>query len=464
MPSTTANSSTRHNNCGGCCYSVEAIPGRGRGVVATGAISKGSVAMAAAAPDVSVLYSPFGRVVCSRCFSSDVATPQGERNSNESKSSSSSTRDNSHCSSSSGGGGGSGYACRGCDQFVLCGACVAAMTTEVRHTNGCNSNSNDNHGSNGSSDGGDGGTSTVAAAIVDEPLSLSLPLLRRHPLLRLHCLSCAWYNELPASVRAVGLDTDMLRFCLEYGARIYHERRGGAAAHEEHTVSGGGGGSVPSTTTTTAADEKEGVTAADEAALAAAVCGFESRVWALDAAADAQDADAVQFWDSFAKDKIVRTFGPNNGNHEGSSAIPRYPVDGDHLSQVLLRTQVNSLGFPYSADDTLGWSLQHTVCMLNHSCEPNTAVGHCTPTNSTDNDDNAGSDAVSVAFVAGASGPSIGVVALRDIAAGEELTMSYVNLATHGDDVKGRTRALLERYRFLCSCRLCLVQRAQARR
>jgi len=73
---------------------------------------------------------------------------------------------------------------------------------------------------------------------------------------------------------------------------------------------------------------------------------------------------------------------------------------------------------------------------MNHSCEPSAEVQ-------------------SQVFVDN----HIDVIALRDIAPGEEITISYINLGKNAgriatDRVK-RMRQLQSRYLFLCDCSLC---------
>jgi len=76
------------------------------------------------------------------------------------------------------------------------------------------------------------------------------------------------------------------------------------------------------------------------------------------------------------------------------------------------------------------------TCRMNHSCEPSAEVQ-------------------SQVFVDN----HIDVIALRDIAPGEEITISYINLGKNAgriatDRVK-RMRQLQSRYLFLCDCSLC---------
>jgi hypothetical protein len=106
-------------------------------------------------------------------------------------------------------------------------------------------------------------------------------------------------------------------------------------------------------------------------------------------------------------------------------------IDQEHLYRLLLQTKSNSIGFPFNEAEAMGWAMQKDICMLNHSCGPNCAVRQ-------------GEHGV------------IEVVVLRDVAAGEELFISYVDLDRF-PETKERRRHLLEQYRFLCHCNICSV-------
>merc|ERR1739838_1280034 len=70
------------------------------------------------------------------------------------------------------------------------------------------------------------------------------------------------------------------------------------------------------------------------------------------------------------------------------------------------------------------------LATVNHSCEPNAKVS----------------------FAAGASGVSASLVALRPIAAGEEVVHAYID--EHGPAAL-RAKRLREEYGFECCCELC---------
>lgn len=387
-------------------------------------------AIYAAEPDIAVLYSTFANRYCTRCFAAvEMAGRQSSRDGDSRLATS--------------------FACPQCDQFVLCRKCVKEMRDEVRQNR-----------------------HSIEARCRFLPPMLMLDAsdaLYRHRLLLRHRISCLWYNKLPASVRAPGLDTDFLRFCLDYGAA--------ALLGDAQLVDG-----IATLATNAAVQSKE----------------------------------AHHFCEVFARDRIVATFGPPSVAAAASSPSapvrrstaggeslhqgvvpPLYPVDWQTLRDVLLRTRCNSFGFPFTADETLGWALHSRVCMLNHSCCPNAAVV-MVPADATtappptrvgcsDNIGNDGDDFDDFAAVVDRESPSllllssssssasaqlpvkslagfIGVKAIKPIAAGEEITISYVDLGNYQNDVNARRRHLLEQYRFLCRCPLCEAQSKKQKR
>lgn len=517
--------------------SHEDVKRRGRRVVATTALQPGD-AIYATPPDLAVLYSPFAGHICARCLVAEVKLEE-KTNKNASSQQQQQQRakaksqprpvhaprgstpaipvGTSSLSSSSlaapevqtGSAGEASapvvhdaYVCPSCDQFVLCSCCVGQLLHEVE---------------------------MMAAEDALRERRLWKGTLAEHPLLRAHALSCAWYTSLPESIRAPGNDTDFLRFCLDYGARV-----------------------------------QLGDTA------------MVSALAKLDTNAAVQSKEAHHLCEVFARDRVVATFGPRRppatatatttaatppppaassvlqaGNHRGGSPAvsalstadrsgatadkagstfpPPYPVSWTDLRDVLLRTRCNSLGFPFTPAETIGWSLQETVCMLNHSCVPNAAVVMLYDTDDAtraqagppadegaEGDDAAaggrrpqrdrlsphpqslgqrrlsrlsvsptrtnssrvspvssGKNMNSFRAIAVSSTSSfstnyseslqgwIGIQATRPIAAGEEITVSYIDLGVYGDDVQSRSRHLLEQYRFLCTCELCTRQRGR---
>jgi hypothetical protein len=113
------------------------------------------------------------------------------------------------------------------------------------------------------------------------------------------------------------------------------------------------------------------------------------------------------------------------------------PITTSEIETMLLRLRVNDLGYPYSATHTLGWSLSSQVCLMNHSCKPTCAV------------------------TCGANGV-LEVKALRPIKAGDELTISYIDL-TQGEfkSVVNRRAALSDKYLFSCQCERCAVEETE---
>ncbi|KAG5485797.1 hypothetical protein LSCM1_07210 [Leishmania martiniquensis] len=476
---------------------------KGRRVVATMELKPGN-AIFAAPPDIAVLYSPFATHICARCLVADVRAcaeqqkmpphhghPHQQQQQHATLSRSLVTAPPSLSSSSSStmtapnAAPVRSYCCPNCDQFVLCAPCVAQLLSDigvdVMNTSSASAISMTAPLLQRRGDGKRGGS------VVDERLML-------HPLLRAHTISCAWYTSLPASIRAPGNDTDFLRFCLDYGARAY---------------------------------------LGDTAMMRALAT--------LDTNANVQSRESMQLCEVFARDRVVATFGKETraattapakhmggdppsiqanahasigslhrggssestryrGSAVGAHFPPRYPIPWTDLRDTLLRTRCNSIGFPYNAEETTGWSLHETVCMLNHSCVPNAAVvmlydsadamaaaaalaartgasNTALPEERTEEAARRKANERIAAFRAVATSsespystsysPSlagwIGIEATRPIAAGEEITISYVDLGSFGDDLQSRSRHLLEQYRFLCTCELCMRQRSQKR-
>ena len=188
-----------------------------------------------------------------------------------------------------------------------------------------------------------------------------------------HAVVCQWYMSLDEQTRSG--DTDYLRFVLEYAARV-----------------------------------QQGDT---RLMMALSQCCTNEA---------SQDAQVLRFCSSFSE-LVVRHFGPRG-----------MAIDREHINQLLMRTKVNSLGFPYDLERAYGWAMDSTICAVNHSCVPNCVV-QCS------------------------KGGKMTLATIRDVAEGEELTIAYV---TPQDipNVKDRSRELLEHYRFLCRCTLCEQQRS----
>ncbi|CAD2217077.1 histone-lysine N-methyltransferase ASHR2 [Angomonas deanei] len=233
---------------------------------------------------------------------------------------------------------------------------------------------------------------------------------------------CPWYNELPSAAREKGQDTDYVRFALQYMAQS-------TARHSGETAN-----------------------------------AFPAQaLLALDDSANSQSAETLQFCEDFSK-KVIHSFGKKGGT-------PPVHLNAKELSDVLLITKNNSLGFPCSVRDgelstIIGWSLQSAVCRLNHSCDPNAEIvfpeaQKIDVAQSQKIKQYNGDTFVVDEKASHSTAGCMAVRSLRPIAKGEEVTISYVNMGDSAlaSDVRARSRHLLEQYRFLCKCPLCLKQR-----
>ncbi|EAN98116.1 hypothetical protein C3747_206g43 [Trypanosoma cruzi] len=311
---------------------------RGRGLVAKTEFGEGDTILLVPY-DIAVLYSPFVRNTCYRCFAS-VTEPQRVVGEEETRRGDEESWEEIR------------YECSSCKHLVLCFGCVKDLVEEAWQR----------------SDG-------TALAMSLEGNEREAAILRTHPLLEAHQLACEWFCTLPDSVRAG--DTDYLRFALQYGSRALL-------------------GDTP---------------------LLQAVEGLCMNT-------SQQLVKAYRFCESFAK-LVVDTFAPQG-----------YDVDVARLRDVLLRTKINSIGYPFNESETLGWALQGELCMINHSCVPNAAVVR--PKHRT---------------AAGAC--SMELVARRPIKTEEEITIAYIDVDSYADDANARRQRLLEDYGFLCRCKKC---------
>eukprot|EP00796_Vickermania_ingenoplastis_P002010 gene2010-1201_t len=347
---------------------------KGRGVFnARGTAVPAGAPLFYARPDITILYSAYGNQHCSFCFlafekKDTIKVKKNKRDKNTT------TTTNAHPTVVA------HYTCPNCDQFVVCEKCVTqVLLPEMRQTR-------------------------------EEDDEV--------PLNACGATASLWYNELPASVRAPGMDTDYLRFTLVYGATVLL----GHTDVKTHLLQ---------------------------------LCDNKP----------SQSREVLKFCTTFARDKIVATFG-NPALPSASPNTPRYPVAAEELTEILLRVRCNSFGFPFTPEATIGWSLHHLMCMVNHSCNPNAAVVfaeldpefRALPTTAQD-----GTSSHTTTGVAECLIGSFGLKALRAIEPGEEITISYVDAYTYRNDVEVRTRALLETFRFLCTCDMCLLQRQQLR-
>lgn len=102
------------------------------------------------------------------------------------------------------------------------------------------------------------------------------------------------------------------------------------------------------------------------------------------------------------------------------------------LLELVCQYQTNAFTLTDAQLDPIGAALDPTVALLNHSCAPNAVVVFSSTTKHTR--------------------CPMEVVALRDLAEGEPVYTSYVDLAA---PLSVRQQTLQERYYFTCACRLC---------
>ena len=102
------------------------------------------------------------------------------------------------------------------------------------------------------------------------------------------------------------------------------------------------------------------------------------------------------------------------------------------LLELVCQCLTNAFTLTDAQLDPIGAALNPTAALLNHSCTPNTVVVFSSATEH-------------------ARCP-MEVVALRDLAEGEPIYTSYVDLAA---PLPVRQQTLQERYYFTCKCRLC---------
>lgn len=114
--------------------------------------------------------------------------------------------------------------------------------------------------------------------------------------------------------------------------------------------------------------------------------------------------------------------------------------DAAELLEVVIQFTTNSFALTDSDLSCLGICLDTRAAMLNHSCVPNAAI---------------------VFPFAGQTKKMMHLVALKTIEPGEELLVSYVDVA---DTHQARQQQLQERYHFQCRCKLCkMTDRARRR-
>jgi len=269
---------------------------------------------------------------------------------------------------------------------------------------------------------------------------------------------CAAFQKVPAHLRKG--DSDYLRWFLRY---FDLRRRGpppppGAAPRDDVAGDGGGGGVEGEAVKTSNVGGSRDL----DAAAANRVCPFTGLV----------DLEAIQT-ESFRE--WAKGFAKLFASH--CAPLPLGVGEGE-VYGLLLRQRVNALGFPFSSDATLGWCLHAAASRLNHSCSPNcfimdpsAAVAERNSASSTSSSSTSFSSSPSEQEAAAAAtleaesagkAPKVpvgrlAVVTTRPVAAGEELTISYLDLtdsAAHGT-AKRRTAVLREKYLFDCACERC---------
>lgn len=155
-----------------------------------------------------------------------------------------------------------------------------------------------------------------------------------------------------------------------------------------------------------------------------------------DTLSDEQVAAAVEIW---GYDKSNDHQNKCTKNDEGKPKEKLFTLD-----QAILRTddafKKNNFGILDALHSSIGEGVYPCAALLNHSCAPNAILRY-----NLDRGDNVGEGE---AF----HPPLLQIVACRDIAKGEELTHSYVDLML---STKERQTRLLKTHGFTCDCRRC---------
>ncbi|KAH9584174.1 SET domain [Trypanosoma melophagium] len=314
---------------------------RGRGLVAKADFAAGETLLCVPY-DIAVLYTPFVRNTCYRCFEASLEE-ENNKNKNELR-----------------------YECTSCKHLVLCSDCVNELVSEVQEVSPC---------------------SVSADSLLP---SQAHELIQHHRLLQAHRMACGWFCGLPESTREG--DTDYLRFALEVASRTLLGDTQLRLALEELCMN-----------------------------------------------VEQQSKEVRQFFDSFAR-KVIDRFRP-----EGLDMDVRY------LSDILLRTKFNSIGFPFNEEETLGWTLERVLCMINHSCVPNAAIVRSNRETSSK---------ITESQAKKSGNCCMKLVARFPIKAGEEITIAYIDVDGYGGDAQARSQQLMESYGFLCKCDLCIASTA----
>jgi len=196
-----------------------------------------------------------------------------------------------------------------------------------------------------------------------------------------HAYECGLFCAIPAPMRSG--DTDYLRFVLRYFAILNH----GLPPSLPDSPGGGGEGALPHFEDLCTNKEKQ---------------TQETLTW------------CTQFAATFARFIPL----PNG-------------VTVPTLADLFLRIKSNTLGFPFTKDETIGWCLDSQVSMFNHSCDAN-------------------------CFISCGHDGTMSVIANSDIPPGQELCISYIDiLRDEFKDTATRRAHLQDSYCFLCNCPKC---------
>lgn len=106
-------------------------------------------------------------------------------------------------------------------------------------------------------------------------------------------------------------------------------------------------------------------------------------------------------------------------------AIPRALNDLEPVADVEGTNEYYKQG-----EDSIGAGLYHTASYLSHSCDPN----------------------VKASF----EGNRLSLVALKDLAKGDELLISFLPASLAGGAKNKRRNLIKEKYRFVCKCSGCV--------
>jgi len=124
-------------------------------------------------------------------------------------------------------------------------------------------------------------------------------------------------------------------------------------------------------------------------------------------------------------------------------------VDLDTVLKLICILKVNGLQLSTTYGDTIGVFLDLALIKINHNCDGNVMVHRPTYTNATGWPHRQLQDKT-----------MLKLLPLRNIAEGEELTMSYVDFTDH---VSKRQKYLQKNYFFTCTCDKCALDTAVAK-